>query len=887
MVMLNVRLAVSPSASAMSITNNVRFQTARTVTLMWGTVDLSLGAIVGAGGASTITIPANGDSGSLVISSPQRVEEVYDRPRTEPLTATHGGTQIGNSIDLTRLDDEEPPVASITDAPTTVNEGGNIEIELALSVGYSGTGAIRFTVTDSDGALSGTPDDRVVLAGGEKTQTITLTTADNSVQSDGTREVTVTLGLSPDIPYTLGDTSSVTVTVRDDDTPPLAPQNLRAQAGNTEATLRWDPPLPSTPDHGQPVLHYEYRVKVGTGSFSGWAMIPGGDASTRSHTFTGLTNGTEYTYEVAAVNVAGMGAAAQESVTPIVGVAVSFAEASLSVDEGDDAVVTVTLAEAPAAGTTVTVPIVATGSVNTSVVVVPTQAIFAAGESSKSFVMHTLQDTFDEPDEVLTLSFGTLPAGYVPGTHAMFVLTVVDDDDPVVSATFGAATASVVEGGSVEVTVGLSQAPEREVVVPIGAARGANLAADEVEGVPADVTFAADEASKSFTVTFADDAVVEGNETLTLTFGTFADIRVTQGANARLTVTVTDDDGPPLAPDVSVQTGDGYAALSWAPVANDSPVLRYEVRWRESDGGAFNAWQSVGLVTSYRVEGLTNGKAHEFEVRAVNVHGNGEEVSAPGTPTARLTGIPKAVQVLNVKATDSGRAELSWTRPANGTDRVTANSATATFAQIQGYRIEVCRTPCDDDDANWYAVVPNTRKFEHKYVHQVLAPGVIRENRYRVQAININGKTGPWSNVATLDPTVVENFRVQTPDSATLWVRFRVRNPDGNLLHVRYENTGTSAVAFTERRLTKKGDVKLVLSGLEAGSWYRVDLDFSPDFDSARKQSRWYGTARAGHTPLRSPYAVDALDAQVFAGGVWRDAPDNALRVRMGGTGCC
>ena len=262
---------------------------------------------------------------------------------------------------------------------------------------------------------------------------------------------------------------------------------------------------------------------------------------------------------------------------------------------------------------------------------------------------------------------------------------------------------------------------------------------------------------------------------------------------------------------MSVRTGDGYAALSWAPVANDSPVTRYEVRWRESDGGTFGAWKSVGLDTSYRVEGLANGKAYEFEVRAVNAHGDGEWASAPGTPTARLTGIPKAVQVLNVKATDSGRAELSWTRPANGTDRVTANSATATFAQLQGYRIEVCRTPCDD----WYAVVPNTRKFEHKYVHQVLAPGVIRENRYRVQAININGKPGPWSNVATLDPTVVENFRLQTPDDSTLWVRFRVRNPDGNKLYVRYTNTGTGAVAYTERRLTKKGDVKLDLTGLD------------------------------------------------------------------------
>ena len=513
--------------------------------------------------------------------------------------------------------------------------------------------------------------------------------------------------------------------------------------------------------------------------------------------------------------------------------------------------------------------------------------VFNAGETSKSFTVATVDDPDDEPDRLLTFSFGTLPEGYVPGTHSQLVLTLVDDDDPIVSATFDAAAASVTEGGSVEVTVGLSQAPEREVVVPIRAARGANLAADEVEGVPADVTFAADEASKSFTVTFADDAVVEGNETLTLTFGTFADSRVTQGANARLTVTVTDDDGPPLAPDVSVQTGDGYAALSWAPVANDSPVLRYEVRWRESDGGAFNAWQSVGLVTRYRVEGLTNGKAHEFEVRAVNLHGTDDDeiASVSATPTARLTGIPKAVQVLQVKATDSGRAELSWTRPANATDRVTANSATATFSQIQGYRIEVCRTTCDDD-ANWYAVVPNTRKFEHRYVHQVLAPGVIRENRYRVQAININGKTGPWSNVATLDPTVVENFRVQTPDSATLWVRFKVRNPDGNKLYVRYTNTGTGSMGNAEPyRLTKKGNVKLDLTGLQADSWYRVDLDFSPDFDSPRKQSRWYGTAKQGHTPLTSPYAEDALDAEVFVGGQWRDASDTELYVRMGGTG--
>ena len=719
------------ATATVTITNNVRFSTEQTVTLQWWGADLGIANIAGAGGATTLTIPARQASGTLSIHAPQGTDDRYQSPITKPLTATHGGTEIG-SIDLTFVDDEPPPVVSITQAPTEVTEGEGIELEIEFDRGASQVTIVLYAVTDADSALSGALPP-IFLLTGETGETLLFTTDDNSVQNDGAREVTFALALNPDSPspYTLGDTSSVTVTVRDDDTPPLAPENLRAQAGNTEAHLSWRAPPPSTPDHGQPVLHYEYRVKAGMGSFGNWAMIPNSDASTTSHTFTGLPNDTLHTFEVAAVNVAGRGAAAQESVTPIDGVAVSFGVASLSVDEGGSATVTLTLAEAPTAS--VTVPLVAApgaGLDSNDYSGVPASVTFNAGETSKSFEVTAEQDTADEPNAVLTLAFGMLPAGYIVGTHAELALTVVDDDHPIVAASFGTATASVVEGGSVEVTVTLTSEPEREVVLPLVATRGANLAADEVEGVPASVTIAADETEARFTVTFADDAVEEGNETLTLDFGT-RPADVTSGANPQLVLTVTDDDGPPAAPDVSAQTGDGYVTLSWTAVSNDSPVTRYEVRWRETDGGTFGTPLDVGLVTRYRVEGLTNDRAYEFQVRAVNAHGDGEAGSAPGTPTARLTGIPKAVQVLQVKATDSGRAELNWTRPANATDRVTRNSATAPFSQIQGYRIEVCRTACDDD-ANWYAVVPNTRAFEHKYVHQVLAPGVIRENHYRV-----------------------------------------------------------------------------------------------------------------------------------------------------------
>ena len=136
----------------------------------------------------------------------------------------------------------------------------------------------------------------------------------------------------------------------------------------------------------------------------------------------------------------------------------------------------------------------------------------------------------------------------MPGTHETLALTLVDNDDPIVSASFGAAAASVAEGVPFDVTVSLSQAPEREVVLQIRAARGANLAADEYEGVPADVTFAADETAKSFTVTFEDDAAVEGNETLTLTFVSAASRSSAKPRSARRKAAPTSPPSPTSSP---------------------------------------------------------------------------------------------------------------------------------------------------------------------------------------------------------------------------------------------------------------------------------------------------------------------------------------------------
>ena len=300
------------------ITYGVRFSTDQTVQLERGAGRLGNGRIQGAGGADTITIPAGESSGSLDISAPEPGGTAsYVPPRTFALSATHAGRQVGESIDLTFVDDEPPPAASIARAPTEVGEGEDIEIRISLNPPTLVPIGIRLAVTDPAGALSGTPPAVSVLGAFETASTVTLTAADNEVQNDGAREVTFTLALSPPDIFTLGEPSSVTVTVLDNDTPPSAPRNLAAEARDGEARLTWQAPLT---DNGQAVTGYEYRHKAGTGSFGAWTDILGSNGNTTEYTVTGLANGTLYTFEVQAENTAGQsGPSNQASVTPAAG----------------------------------------------------------------------------------------------------------------------------------------------------------------------------------------------------------------------------------------------------------------------------------------------------------------------------------------------------------------------------------------------------------------------------------------------------------------------------------------------------------------------------------------------------------------------------------------
>ena len=441
-----------------------------------------------------------------------------------------------------------------------------------------------------------------------------------------------------------------------------------------------------------------------------------------------------------------------------------------------------------------------------------------------------------------------------------------------VPAVFSTMSLTIVEGESGTYTLALGAEPTARVTI--------NLSTDgEVTTQPTSLRFTRSNWDTPQTVSVNtnhdDDAV---DDAVTITHTVTSDSAAEYAALANLDevrVTVVDGDLP--APDVSVRTGHGYAALSWAAMQSVSPVLRYEVRWRESNGGTFNAWQSVGLATSYRVQDLTNGRTYEFQVRAVNANGNGEEGSVRGTPTATVTGTPTVPQHLNVKNTVSGIAKIGWTRPANALQQEQRYAPLA-YSIIGSYELQVCNSAVNScrnrDNENWYVLAVFNNHWSRDFTHQVLAPGVIRDNRYRVRAININGVASPWSNIAELEPTVIEHLLTRSPQHDTVWADFRVvHNPDGKPLYVRYTNLGTGSTVDDEPlRLTRKGDYRIVLTDLSPQNHYRVDLDFVDTFDSDRKLSGWVWTPRQGVFPLLSIYGKNVMDAELFTGGAWQDA---------------
>ena len=108
------------------------------------------------------------------------------------------------------------------------------------------------------------------------------------------------------VSWSNGSDARIKIKVKGENRAPAAPVNLSAMVGNGQVTLSWDDPGNDT------ITKYQYSTNGGTN----FTDIGSSDNETTAYTVTELTNGTQYTLAVRAVNDGGDGTASTVTATP-------------------------------------------------------------------------------------------------------------------------------------------------------------------------------------------------------------------------------------------------------------------------------------------------------------------------------------------------------------------------------------------------------------------------------------------------------------------------------------------------------------------------------------------------------------------------------------------
>ena len=174
---------------------------------------------------------------------------------------------------------------------------------------------------------------------------------------------------------------------------------------------------------------------------------------------------------------------------------------------------------------------------------IPKSVRFGVGEQTQTITVTATDDTDDDDGESVTLSFVNDPNGRVRvGTGPASATVALADNDGLrrVTVSFGAVTYTASEGGGdATVRVELDAAPGRSVTVPLTKAHLGNATAADYSGIPMNVTFAANQTSRTFAVMATAGDGSDGGESVSIGFGTLPE-GVFAGSPAATTVTLAD-----------------------------------------------------------------------------------------------------------------------------------------------------------------------------------------------------------------------------------------------------------------------------------------------------------------------------------------------------------
>ena len=390
---------------------------------------------------------------------------------------------------VTIVDDDVPQVTvQFGAASYTVAEGASRIVTVTLSADPERTVVIPIVTANQGSATSadytGVPANVTFTSGGTS-QTFTFAAEDDDENDDG-ESVLLSFGTIPDAGVSEGSPAETTVTIVDDDVPQVTVQFGAASYTVAEGASRIVTVTLSA-DPERTVVIPIVTADQGSATSADYTGVPANVTFTSggtSQTFTFAAedddendDGESVLLSFGTMPDAGVseGSPAETTVTivddDVPQVTVQFGAASYTVAEGASRIVTVTLSADPER--TVVIPIVTANqgsATSADYTGVPADVTFTSGGTSQTFTFAAEDDDENDDGESVLLSFGTIPdAGVSEGSPAETTVTIVDDDYPAsVTVAFQSATYSVVEDGTVDITVTASEDPERTISMRSG-----------------------------------------------------------------------------------------------------------------------------------------------------------------------------------------------------------------------------------------------------------------------------------------------------------------------------------------------------------------------------------------------------------------------------------
>jgi hypothetical protein len=598
--------------------------------------------------------------------------------------------------------------------------------------------------------------------------------------------------------------------------PPGAPTALTGVAKSAGAQLSWTAPV----NNGGGAIT-SYRITPYIGASAQTPTTTGSTATTA--TLNGLTNGTTYTFTVAAINSAGAGAESAPSAALTPNATIFDLAAPATVDAGDpDAVELGVKFQSDTAGVINGIRFYKAaantgthiGSLWNAAGTLLAQATFA-NESASGWQ----QVTFSAP--VTITANTTYVAGYLaPNGHYSVNgpnLATAVDNPPLHALSNATATNGVFSYGSsptfptnswqasnywvdvlfappaaatapgaptgVSASAGLGQATVNWTApVNNGGASITSYRITPYIGATAQtpVTVSASASSKTITGLTADSAY---------TFKVAAINSVGTGPDsaASNSVTPTAATAPEAPTGISASAGVAQAIVNWTAPASDggSPITSYRITPYVGATAQTPATTGAGA-SSTTVTGLSNGTTYTFKVEAINVVGTGPASAASNAVTPSAAGVVPDAPTAVTAAARNQSAIVGWTAPASDGG-----------SPITGYRI----TPFIGASAQ----TPSTAGAG---ASSTTVTGLSNGTTYtfKVEAINNVGSSAASAATAATTPraTLFEQAvpavpDVAEPDAVVLGVKFN-SDSAGKILGIRFyksaANTGPHVVSL-------------------------------------------------------------------------------------------